>query len=115
MANQWFKFYGSEYLSDRKLLDLDGNERSCLVTLFCYANQDEGNIKFLNEEKLITHSGISVKDVDKYRGIVKKFEQLGIVTIKGDVVTVTNWNKRQRSESYERVKKHREAKKQSSL
>lgn len=107
MANPWFKFYGGEYLADQKVLVLDANERSAWVTLLCYASQNNGDIKFLNEETLLTQSGIKTELVKNYIGILKKFEQLEMVTLSNEIVTVRNWHKRQMSEAYERVKRFR--------
>lgn len=107
MANQWFKFYGGEYLSDTKILQLDAEERSCWVTLMCLASQSEtGEIKFLCEDQLLAMSGVkSAKN-----GILKKFEDLHMIRFCNGNVTLINWEKRQYSEGYSRVKKFRDKK-----
>jgi hypothetical protein len=57
MVNQWFKFYGGEYLSDPKMDRLTVQERSCWLTLLCMGSQSSGIIKYLSPESLITKSG----------------------------------------------------------
>jgi hypothetical protein len=107
MANQWFKFYGGEYLSDPKILQLNASERSCWLTLLCLASQSSsGSIKFLSEAQLLVLSGISDKSAD----ILKKFQELDMIRVCNGIVTVLNWEKRQYSEGYSRVKKFRESK-----
>lgn len=106
MTNPWFKFYAGEYLGDPKILQLNGDERSCWVTLLCIANQADGKpIRFLSEEHLIFQAG--AKDC---AGVLKKFESLDMIRICNGSVTVLNWEKRQKSESYSRVQKFRDKK-----
>ncbi len=104
MANQWFKFYGGEYLSDPKILQLNAPERSCWVTLMCLASQAEsGEIKFFSEAQLLALSGIH----DHPTGILQKFEDLAMIRFCNGNVTLLNWQKRQYSEGYFRVKQFR--------
>ena len=105
MANPWFKFYGGEYLSDPKILQLTAEERSGWVTLLCLASQTEGGeIKFLSERQLWVMAGIS-----KPTKLLKKLADLDMVSVDSNgTVTVRNWMKRQYSESLERVRKFRE-------
>lgn len=111
MANQWFKFYGGEYLGDPKILQLGAYERSCWLTLLCLASQSEnGEIKFLSEAQLLVMSGVSINS-ENGESILSKFEQLDMITISNGVVTIKNWGKRQYSEGYERVKRFRDNKK----
>jgi len=101
MMNQWFKFYGGEYLSDPKMLALTASERSCLLTLFCYASMSEkdGEIKHLTEDTLMAQSGINPVDAEwkKTKGVLSKFEKLKIVTASNGVIVISNWTKRQGS------------------
>lgn len=107
MANQWFKFYGGEYLSDTKMLQLDAIERSCWVTLMCLASQSEtGEVKFLSEEQLQVLAGVK----EPKQGILQKFENLKMIQICNGNVTLINWEKRQYSEGYSRVKQFRKRK-----
>lgn len=104
MVNPWFKFYAGEYLSDPKILLLNGNERSCWITLLCQASQNNGGeIKFLSEKQLLMMSGV-MEDIE----VIKKFEELGMIRICNGNVTLPNWEKRQYSEGYSRVKKFRD-------
>lgn len=106
MANPWFRLYGGEFLSDNKILALDGNERSIWITLLCLASQTNGIVKFISEKRLIELAGIKLKG--RYTDVLKKFENYGMVTISNGSVTVNNWAKRQYSEGYARVLAHRE-------
>jgi len=107
MANQWFKFYGGEYLSDTKILQLNAEERSCWIVLLCLASQSEnGIIKFLSEQQLLNMAGIVDKDIK----VLDKLEKLDMIRICNGNVTVINWEKRQYSEGYSRVMKYRKQK-----
>lgn len=106
MANQWFKFYGGEYLSDPKIVQLNAHERSCWITLLCLASQSEkGEIKFLSEKQLLVMSGVTE---NASNDVLHKFEQLDMIRISNGIVTIINWEKRQYSEGYSRVKRFRE-------
>lgn len=115
--NQWFKFYGGEYLSDPKIVALTASERSCWLTLLCYAsmNGKDGVIKHLSEHMLMAQSGINPNS-DEWKeteGVLKKLEELEIVTLSNETVTVTNWRKRQEMQltGAERAKRFRERQK----
>lgn len=112
MANQWFKFYGPEYLSDQKLLGMDGNTRSCWVTLLSYACKDGPEIRYLSEEQLMLHAGVPIggEEWQNTSGVLKKFEERGMIELSENLVRVLNWEKRQESNltGYERVKRHRQ-------
>lgn len=112
MPNPWFKFYGSEYLGDPKIVSLTADERSCWLTLLCLASQGEnGEIKYLKEHQLLALSGVQQADWDKNSGILAKFMEQGMIVIVNDGLTVINWTKRQMSESYERVKRFKDKQK----
>lgn len=102
MINQWFKFYGPEYLSDPKILSLCATRRSCWITLLCFASvaNDGGRIKYLPEESLMVQAGVDPNsdEWEVTRGCYAKFKELGMIDISDNgVVTVLNWNKRQES------------------
>ena len=112
---QWFKFYGQDYLSDPKMLSLSASERSCWITLLCYSSvNDNGMITFLSEQQLMMQSGLDFQfeSWDLTVGVLKKLENLGMITNDNGMITICNWQKRQGSSltSYERVKKYREKK-----
>lgn len=112
---KWFKFYGQDYLSDPKMLALTAFERSCWITLLAYSSvNDNGMITFLTEEQLLGQAGISPfsDDWERAHGILEKLESLGMIRNDNGVIFVTNWQKRQETNltSYERVKRHREKK-----
>lgn len=103
MVNPWFKFYGSEYLLDTKIMQLDGDERSCWLTILCLASQNkDGVIRFFSESQLLTMSGVSRKIA-----ILEKLQKLGMIDLGNGDVTVNNWIKRQYSESVQRVRDYR--------
>lgn len=109
MVNPWFKFYGGEYLSDTKMMALDATERGCWITILSLANQSEGGvIKYISEEKILELSNVPVKDRNKYKGLLKKFAELKMLDLDNGDVTVKNWQKRQYSEGYLRVKRYRD-------
>lgn len=105
----WFRFYGSEFLSDPKMDHLDGNERSIWITLLCFASQNSGVAKSISEKLLIDRSGIKVGR-KRYVGVLDKFIGLCMVEVSNGNVTICNWSKRQYSESYSRVLEYRKRK-----
>ena len=61
---KWFKFYGTEYLGDQKILSLSPAERSCWITLLCYAGNndnenDNGVIHYLTEDMVMKQAGLA--------------------------------------------------------
>lgn len=101
MANQWFKFYGGEYLSDPKMDRLTVQERSCWLTLLCMASQTNGVIKYISVEGLLAKSGVrfnpyDTTEWDNAQNVLKTFENYKMILIdKNGDVTIKNWNKRQ--------------------
>lgn len=102
MANQWFKFYGGEYLSDPKIERLNPIERSCWITILCMASMgDDGVIEFLTVESLLNRSGIQFdpyhpEDWEKALGVLIKFQNLKMIECDTEGrITVLNWEKRQ--------------------
>lgn len=112
---QWFKFWGGDYLIDLSIEELSACERSCWVTLLCYASQSNGYVKNLSEYKLMVKAGVDPMDEEwqKTEGVLKRLEKLGMIRIDNEMITVINWGKRQERAmtGYERVKKHREKEK----
>ena len=112
--NQWFKFYGGEYLRDLKIMELTACERSCWVTLLSLASVEEvpGVVKMLKVERLLQMAGIA-RDKDEWDetlGVLNKFRDLDMITLSDNgLITVKNFTKRQdlALTPYERVKKHR--------
>ena len=112
---KWFKFYGGDYLGDPKILSLTAQERSCWITLLCYASlTEDGKIRHLTEEILITQAGVSFDPYDdtemkNLKDILKKLEALSMITFDNSTISITNWKKRQESNltGYERIKRFR--------
>jgi hypothetical protein len=110
---KWFKFYGQDYLSDPKILALTASERSCWLTLLAYGSVDDnGMITFLSEFQLMAQAGINPNsdEWEETKGVLKKLENLKMIQLDNEMITLCNWEKRQETSlsGYERVKKHRE-------
>lgn len=103
MANQWFKFYGGEYLADPKMGALTPQERSCWLTLLCLASMatEAGVIGFLTVEVLLAKSGIVYdpyhpEEWNNNLGVLKKFESMGMIELsEAGPILLKNWSKRQ--------------------
>lgn len=97
------------------MLGLSASERSCWITLLSYASvNDNGMITFLSEEQLMIQAGLSFQDEEweKTTGVLEKLKKLQMITHDNGMITVINFQKRQGSSltSYERLKRHREKK-----
>lgn len=117
MINPWFKFYGSEYLSDPKIGSLTPQERSCWITLMCLSSTSSvaGIVEYLTVEVLLEKSGIRFdpyhpEEWDSCISILEKFERMKMIKKnENGSVEIVNWNKRQESAMTvtERVRKFR--------
>jgi hypothetical protein len=116
MANIWFKMFGSDYLSDPKMKSLTASERSCWVTILCYASVSsvEGEVMHLTERQLLLDAGVDPigDEWNKAVGVLARFEKLGM-TKTGSIgqIVVVHWGQRQSKTAlsgYERTKRHRE-------
>jgi hypothetical protein len=117
MSNQWFKFYGGDFLSDPKMEQLLPHERSCWLTLLCIASMNDcGEIEFLTTHSLLNKSGIyQGTDLwEQSQNILEKFCKLKMIDVTNDVTYIKNWVKRQEKNLTvsERVAKHRSKKAQ---
>lgn len=116
----WFKFYGGEFLIDPKISKLTTSERMCWVILLCYASTSEvpGEIKHLSEYELMVRAGLDPTELLDENwtatvGILAKLEGLGLLKRnETETIIITNYRKKQGEALtvYERVKKHREKK-----
>lgn len=112
MKNQWFRLYGFDYLSDPKIRSLTADERSCWITLLCYASTTSipGEVR-MTEKQLMIDSGVDPMGDgwNKTVGILQKFEDLEMIEIDLVTIRVKNWNKRQfvKLTGYDRIKRHR--------
>ena len=120
MANQWFKFYGGEYLADPKIERLSLAERSCWITLMCMASMSEGGvIRYLSIEGLLKKSGVEFDPYDNTvwedtKNVLKRLSDMKMIEVKDDAtITLKNWEKRQEHNLTvaERVAKSRAKKK----
>ena len=97
------------------MLTLTASERSCWITLLCYASvNNNAVITFLNEEQLMLQAGISFNNNEwnRTKGVLKRFKKLKMIDYSNGKITLRNWSKRQEiySKSYERLKRWREKK-----
>lgn len=99
MANHWFKFYGGEYLSDPKMLALSACERSCWLTLLCYASMEDfdGVVRYLSEQQLMAQAGVDFNEDEwnRTKGVLDHLQELGMLRQSNGEITLTNWKKRQ--------------------
>src|SRR3990167_4802030 len=116
---KWFKFYGIEYLVDPKILSLSPCDRSCWITLLCYASvndnaDDNGVIQHLSEYQLMVQAGIDFtkEEWKETEGVLDRLENLEMIQLDNGKITLLNWRKRQETNltGYERVKKYRQKK-----
>lgn len=111
MANQWFKFFAQDYISDIKMSSLSACARHCWVILLCRACEGNGTVKFLTEKKLMLDAGVDPlkSEWQETEGVLNKFVELGMIRINDPAIRIVNWSKRQ--ESYltgaERASRHR--------
>jgi len=95
------------------MLALSGSQRSCWLTLLCYAsmNGKEGIVKHLSEHALLVQSGIDIADdeFNKTKGVLKKLENLDMITLDNDTIVINHWRNRQEMAltGYERIKRYR--------
>jgi len=121
MSLQWFKFYGSEYLSDPKISSLTPQERSCWVTLLCLGStsSEPGVIEYLTVEALLEKSGLKwdpyhPEEWEGAKGVLLKLERMKMIKMsESGTITIINWEKRQESflTGAERAAKYRAKKK----
>lgn len=104
--------YGLEYVSDPKMHSLNASERSCWITLLCYASASsvEGEVLNITESNLMFYAGV-VNPADA-EGVLAKLEGLGMIRRNPTgSVSIVNWSKRQDKEPMsgsERARRHRE-------
>lgn len=122
---KWFKFYGQDFLTDPKIVDLDPLHKLIWIILLCLADSETGKIKHLSIYSLLRLAGTddntlgNPTDYERTKDVLKLFTKLKMITIDNEndnVITVTlvNYIKRQNlgpMTDYERVKKYREKKK----
>mgnify|MGYP001619531286 CR=1 FL=1 len=118
MQAQWFRLYGQEYLNDLKIKELSASERSCWLSLLCYASVSNipGEITHVSEKQLMLDAGVDPmsESWENTAGVLKRFEQMEMLQIaENGILRVVNWNKRQfvKLSGYDRIKRHRERKK----
>lgn len=119
--NQWFKFYGGEYLSDPKIASLTPTERSCWLTLLALSSisSSPGTVEYLTIDALLQKSGVmwdayNPDEWDKASTVLEKFVRMRMILKNEDgIIEILNWKKRQENlmTAAERQAKYRENKK----
>lgn len=94
---------------------MDGNTRSCWLTLLCYASISENpgivDLRYVTEDLVMLRAGVPMggEGWERTAGVFEKFIEKEMVFEEDGFLHVKNWLKRQ--ESYltgaERVRKHR--------
>ena len=118
---KWFKFYGQDWLTDLKIMQMSMEDRLCYITLMCLASSSEesGLIRNCTEDVIISLSRIpdwyeeigGDNPLEAAKGVFGRLIKIGMITNdNADNVTVVNFAKRQDTNltNYERVKRHRE-------
>lgn len=117
MANQWFKFWGGEYLGDPKIFGLNDGERSCWLTLLCLASisSEPGKVFFLTEKQLMLMSGLDFEDLGhwkKVEGVLDQFKEFNMIEIRENFIEILNYKKRQEGSLTEAERKFLQRKNQ---
>lgn len=107
---KWFKFYGQDWITDRKIRRLSIEDRLCFITLLCVVSGEENKdkIKDCREEDIIS---LSYTDPEKSKGVLSRLSDNKMITIDNDgSVIINNFTRRQGKNlsGYERVKRYRE-------
>jgi hypothetical protein len=99
MNYPWFKFFGSDYLIDDKMLGFDGHIRSCWLTLLCFASQGAGTARYLTEDQLMIQAGVPMggSEWDRTVGVLSRFEARNMIRTDEKGIHIVNWEKRQAS------------------
>lgn len=116
---KWFKFYGQDWLTDTKILQMSAEDKLCFITLLCLASSSEtGKINNCKEEVILRLSGFELDPYtapddlySKAQGILDRLNDNKMITRDNDgSVTVCNFQKRQGQNlsGYERVKRYRD-------
>lgn len=109
---KWIKIV-TDIFDDEKMLLIDAMPSAdSIITiwfkLLCLAGKTNNNGVFLLSEKLAYTdemlSAVFKRELPIVRQALEKFEQLGMVEIIDNTITIPNWNKYQTLDSYERKK-----------
>jgi len=108
---KWFPFWVDKWIFGSMRIEFNLEERAIWIDLLAMASKDDGYIR-ANEDipyPLEQLAGTLRIPVDKLRKAVNKFVKKGkLIRLPNRTLLVDKWEKYQLSESYLRVKKHRE-------
>lgn len=108
---EWFKFYGSKWMTDPKIISLSAVDRICFITYLCLASSSDdrnGSVTGCNEATLLALSHVSFEEG---KGVAERLEKRGLIeVIDEDSVKIPNFEKRQDRAltNAERQKKYRD-------
>jgi hypothetical protein len=110
---KWFKFYGQDWLTDLKVINMPIEDRLCFITLLCLAStsEEKGKIRNCSEETVIRLTQLDDNAMKRVTGVIKRLHDNGMITSDNTgCVSIKNFVSRQGENltSYERVKKYRE-------
>lgn len=118
---KWFKFYGQDWLTDLKIINLSIEDRLCYMTLLCLASMAEDyKIKDCDEDTIIrmTHLHDNPYDTDneymRAQGFLSRLEACGMIERDNKKrIIIKNFEKRQNEfmTTAERSQKYRDRKK----
>ena len=86
---QWFKFYGQDWLTDIKIMQLGPEDRLCYITLLCLASasDEQGVIRGITEESLIKMTHLyndpysDDNEATRAKGCLDRFRAHNMITI----------------------------------
>ena len=108
---KWFPFWVDKWIFGSMRIEFNLEERAIWIDLLALASKDDGYIR-ANEDipyPLNQLAGILIIPKDKLKKAIDKFVKKGkLIRLPNRTLEVDKWEKYQLSESYLRVKKHRE-------
>jgi len=108
---KWFPFWVDKWIFGSMRIEFSLEERAIWIDLLALASKDDGYIR-ANEDipyPLEQLAGILIIPQDKLKKAIDKFIKKGkLIKRTNGTLLVAKWEKYQLSESYMRVKKHRE-------
>lgn len=112
---EWFKFYGSKWLSDLAIKSLSPEDRLYFITLLCLTSTNDdskertGIIDNYSEEIVAQLTGLPT-GFSTAKGFTKRLEKVGLIEVLSVAqIRIKSFNKRQTAvmTSTERSRKHR--------
>jgi hypothetical protein len=101
---QWFKFYGQDWLTDGKIVNLSIEDRLCFITLLCLASssEEQGVIKGYSEDSIISLTHLydnpydDNNEVSRSKGFINRLVEM-------EMIEVTNSNENSNGQRYAKI------------